>query len=87
MLELRPSCECCDRDLPPDRAGAMICSFECTFCERCASDTLHGTCRRPLHGARRILRHGPPRPAAALAKYPASTQRIHKPQGCNQTST
>ena len=83
MLELRPSCECCDRDLPPDRAGAMICSFECTFCERCASDTLHGTC--PNCGGGLLPR--PPRPAAALAKYPASTQRIHKPQGCNQTST
>jgi len=32
MLQLRPSCECCDRDLPPDSSEAMICSFECTFC-------------------------------------------------------
>jgi len=31
MLELRPSCECCDKDLPPDAADAMICTFECTF--------------------------------------------------------
>ncbi|HIE91683.1 MAG TPA: DUF1272 domain-containing protein [Acidobacteria bacterium] len=32
MLDLRPNCERCDCDLPPDSAGAMICSFECTFC-------------------------------------------------------
>ena len=32
MLQMRPNCECCDTDLPPDAAGAMICSFECTFC-------------------------------------------------------
>lgn len=32
MLELRPNCECCDKDLPPDSPEAFICSFECTFC-------------------------------------------------------
>ena len=37
MLELRPNCECCDRDLPADSAEARICSFECTFCADCAS--------------------------------------------------
>jgi hypothetical protein len=37
MLELRPNCECCDRDLPPDSPQAMICSFECTFCADCAT--------------------------------------------------
>ena len=32
MLELRPNCEMCDRDLPPDDDQARICSYECTFC-------------------------------------------------------
>jgi hypothetical protein len=32
MLQLRPDCECCDADLPPDSGDAPICSFECTFC-------------------------------------------------------
>jgi hypothetical protein len=82
MLELRPGCECCDRDLPPDQSGAMICSFECTFCASCASDVLHGRC--PNCGGTLLPR--PPRTAAALAKYPASTQRIHKPQGCTQAN-
>ena len=35
MLQLRPGCECCDKDLPPSAADAMICTFECTFCRDC----------------------------------------------------
>ena len=37
MPELRPSCECCDVDLPPSATNAMICTFECTFCRDCVS--------------------------------------------------
>ena len=44
MLELRPNCECCDRDLPPDSVDARICAFECTFCASCADTNLGGTC-------------------------------------------
>ncbi|MDG1022128.1 MAG: DUF1272 domain-containing protein [Emcibacteraceae bacterium] len=33
MMELRPNCEHCDKDLPFDASDAMICTFECTFCE------------------------------------------------------
>src|SRR5262249_24011658 len=44
MLEIRPGCECCDRDLPPDSRDAMICSFECTFCRDCAENVLRGIC-------------------------------------------
>jgi hypothetical protein len=31
MLALRPNCECCDKDLPPEAMDAMISTFECTF--------------------------------------------------------
>jgi hypothetical protein len=44
MLALRPNCECCDKDLPPAAADAMICSFECTFCRDCAETRLNGRC-------------------------------------------
>ena len=44
MLQMRPNCECCDRELPADVAGAMICSFECTFCVSCVETVLHGRC-------------------------------------------
>jgi uncharacterized protein len=78
MLEMRPSCECCDRDLDASAPGAMICSFECTFCATCAEEALKGVC--PNCGGGLVPR--PPRPAKALAKFPASTKRVVKPQGC-----
>ena len=78
MLALRPNCECCDRDLPPESADAMICTFECTFCRDCVDTKLKGRC--PNCGGNFASR--PIRPAAMLAKYPPSTERIFKPEGC-----
>ena len=73
LLELRPNCEHCDRDLPPGSTDAMICTFECTFCRDCVQDVLKGVC--PNCGGN--LERRPVRPAEALAKYPASTTRIN----------
>ncbi|PKO43720.1 MAG: DUF1272 domain-containing protein [Betaproteobacteria bacterium HGW-Betaproteobacteria-3] len=78
MLQLRPNCECCDRDLPPASTEARICSFECTFCAACAQDRLGGVC--PNCGGELLAR--PRRPAGKLAHNPASTQRVLKPAGC-----
>lgn len=78
MLELRPNCECCDKDLPPDSTEAVICSFECTFCTSCASDVLKGVC--PNCGGNFVAR--PIRPTKSLEANPASTQRILKEGGC-----
>jgi len=78
MLELRPGCECCNRDLPGDCADARICSFECTFCSDCAEQVLHGHC--PNCGGELVPR--PRRPLEKLAANPASTQRVVKPWGC-----
>ncbi|MDE0150005.1 MAG: DUF1272 domain-containing protein [Rhodospirillaceae bacterium] len=78
MLILKPGCECCDRDLPPDGADARICSFECTFCAACAGSRLNGIC--PNCGGNLVAR--PIRPAALLAKFPASAERVFKPEGC-----
>src|SRR4051794_40173809 len=44
MLELRPNCECCDRDLPPESPAARICTYECTFCADCAQTRFGGEC-------------------------------------------
>jgi uncharacterized protein len=44
MLELRPNCELCDKDLPPTAADASICSYECTFCADCVATVLHNVC-------------------------------------------
>lgn len=79
MLQMRPNCECCDVDLPPDAAGAMICSFECTFCAECAQARLGGRC--PNCGGALLAR--PPRAAQLLGRFPASTERMRNPHaGC-----
>ncbi len=76
MLQLRPNCECCDRDLPPDSREALICSFECTFCRDCSDRVLQGRC--PNCGGELVRR--PTRPAASLERYPASTDRVSQPR-------
>ncbi len=78
MLQLRPTCECCDRALPPAAPGARICSFECTFCESCATGRLGGRC--PNCGGELVAR--PTRAGAMLARFPASTERVFAPDRC-----
>src|SRR5437868_2739978 len=78
-LQLRPNCEYCDKDLPPDATEARICSYECTFCADCVETKLHNVC--PNCGGGFMPRPIRPttewRPGASLAKQPASTQRVH----------
>ncbi len=78
MLQLRPNCECCNVDLPPDSTVARICTFECTFCDNCVDTILGGIC--PNCGGELLRR--PRRPADKLSKYPASTERVVKSGGC-----
>jgi len=81
MLALRPSCEHCDVDLPPESTDARICSFECTFCATCVEDVIYNVC--PNCGGGFTPR--PQRPknswkgGAYLGKRPASTARHHRP--------
>jgi uncharacterized protein len=79
MLELRPNCEYCDKDLPPDATGARICSYECTFCADCVEHVLHNVC--PNCGGGFVPRPIRPkterRPGVSLGKQPASTKRVH----------
>jgi acetyltransferase len=82
MLEVRPCCECCDADLPPESPLARICSFECTFCATCAERRLNGRC--PNCGGELLPR--PRRPAARLAANPASTVRVFRPAGGGQAA-
>ena len=74
LLELRPNCECCDRDLPP-AAEARVCTFECTFCADCAERRFGGVC--PNCGGDFTRR--PIRPAPLLERFPASVKRVLKP--------
>ena len=73
MLALRPNCERCDKDLPPE-ADARICSFECTFCPDCAEGALEGVCPNCGGG----FEPRPVRPAELLGKFPPSKKRVLK---------
>ena len=78
VLDLRPNCEWCDRDLPPDATDARICTFECTFCAECVEGpSLAGTC--PNCGGNFEPR--PIRPAALLESMPPSPDRVINPGG------
>jgi len=80
MLELRPTCEHCDRALPPASLEARICSYECTFCAACV-DLLRNVC--PNCGGGFVPR--PIRPSRHwkgnnyLGSDPASTRVRHRP--------
>lgn len=78
MLQMRPSCECCDKTLPAEQTGARICSFECTFCEACATTVLIDKC--PNCDGELVAR--PRRSLAKLVDNPASTQRVYRPGAC-----
>jgi hypothetical protein len=82
MLQLRPNCECCDKDLPPESTDARICFFECTFCSHCADTLLQRVC--PNCGGELVAR--PRRPASRLTQYPASQKRVLKPAGCSEAA-
>jgi hypothetical protein len=81
MLELRPTCEHCNRPLPPEATDARICSYECTFCAECVDSVLENVC--PNCGGGFTPR--PIRPAtnwrgdSYLGKDPASTRIKHRP--------
>jgi len=81
MLDLRPTCEHCNRQLPPESPEAWICSFECTFCGDCVENILKNVC--PNCGGGFMPR--PVRPATNrkgdnyLGKYPASAKVKHRP--------
>jgi hypothetical protein len=86
ILDLRPNCECCDRDLSPDSDEAMICTFECTFCADCGTGHFAGTC--PNCGGNLVPR--PIRPAAGptggLGAHPPATERVNSSTPCPDRS-
>lgn len=80
MLELRPTCEHCNKALPPTSREARICTFECTFCASCV-ELVENVC--PNCGGNFCPR--PVRPAREwkgewnLVGHPASTTPKHRP--------
>lgn len=79
MLEIRPNCELCDKDLPPNSSDARICTYECTFCAKCVDEVLENVCpncgggftKRPI---RPTLER---RPGVSLEHQPASDKRVN----------
>jgi hypothetical protein len=78
-LQLRPNCEYCDKDLPPNATEALICSFECTFCADCVETKLSNVCPNCGGGLapRPIRPAGEWRPGLSVAKRPPSDKRMH----------
>lgn len=89
MLELRPNCEYCDKDLPPDSAEARICTYECTFCAACVEDVLGNVCPNCGGGftPRPVRPKREHRPGVGLTRQPASTKRIHLKYSTAEVST
>jgi len=74
MLQIRPTCENCNKALPFDAEDAMICTFECTFCIDCV-EKLKEVCPNCGGG----FEKRPIRPENLLEKYPVSTKMVYKP--------
>ena len=78
-LQLRPNCEYCDKDLPPESMDARICSYECTFCADCVETKLFNVCPncgggfapRPIRPSREW------RPNVCVANQVPSDKRVH----------
>ena len=75
MLQIRLNCENCDKALPNDSNEAMICTYECTFCETCVSEVLKNVCPNCGGG----FEKRPTRPKGELLKNPARTDKVFKP--------
>ena len=84
ILDLRPNCECCDKDLGPV-AEAFICTYECTFCPECKQGILAGTCPNCLGNLERRPIRPAAGPAGGLKKHPPSEKRILKNAVCTTT--
>ena len=80
MLEIRTSCENCDKSLPNNSNEAMICTYECTFCADCVKDVLMNVCPNCGGG----FEKRPTRPSLQLAKHPARKEKIFKPVTLNE---
>jgi uncharacterized protein len=81
MLELRPTCEHCNKALPAASPEARICSYECTFCATCVDNVLGNVCPNCGGGfeARPIRPAYDWRNENYLGHDPASTRVTHRP--------
>lgn len=89
MLELRPTCEHCNKRLPPNSTEAMICTYECTFCRDCVEHVLENVCPncgggftpRPIRPKNNLKNDN------YLGKNPATDKITHKPVNVEKHKT
>ena len=89
MLDIRPNCENCNTSLPPDSTQAMICSYECTFCQHCVDTVIEnvcpncggGFCQRPIRPSQEW------QSGVSLTHQPAQTSPVLKPVDIKQHRT
>lgn len=79
MLEIRTTCENCNKHLPNTSDDAMICSYECTFCKDCVNDILFNVCPNCGGG----FEKRPTRPKVELVKNPERKDTVFKPVSLN----
>ncbi|MFI2811253.1 DUF1272 domain-containing protein [Microbulbifer sp. JSM ZJ756] len=86
MLEIRPNCECCDKDLPPDSVEAMICTYECTFCRQCVDEVLENVCPNCGGGfsPRPVRPKVARRPGLSIEHHPPSKKRVNTQYSINE---
>lgn len=86
MLKLKPNCEWCDKNLFADSDDAMICSYECTFCQKCVTENLNNVCPNCGGGFtnRPIRPKKAHRESVSLEHHPASKTRVHSPYSQKQ---
>jgi hypothetical protein len=89
MLEIRPNCEHCDKDLPPSAEDARICTYECTFCSHCVDTILANVCPNCGGGfaVRPIRPQYEHRAGLSLTHQPASSLRVHSKFSVEQISS
>ena len=98
MLELRPTCEHCNTDLPPESLDAYICSYECTFCANCVDSVIGNVCLncgggfvpRPIRPATNWKSDnflGKDPASLSLPRASASTLRLQGPASATFAST
>ncbi len=75
MLEIRLNCENCDKPLPNESNEAMICTYECTFCNNCVENILKNVCPNCGGG----FEKRPTRPKNELEKNPPRKDKVLKP--------
>lgn len=79
MLDIKPNCELCNKNLAANSTEAFICTYECTFCRDCVNSILNNVCpncggnlcSRPIRPSKEY------RAGVSLIQQPSSDKRVN----------